>query len=168
MATKTIGGKRWDVSPKDDTKLTRQGVAGATLKLSLESSQGYTACGGTDDAPCEYYRPIRSDCPVCGKPRTRGTTPPAKTPDTLDDDMVALIATLTVCIQNDEDPQKPDSPEPTTKDYVAAVSEQDHDKLKELATLQNAWETYNSFANVPTRKLNKYKNIIKNALRAGQ
>ena len=59
--------------------------------------------------------------------RPIGKTTPTKTGDTLNDDMVALIATLTVCIQNNEDPEKPDSPEPTTKDYVAAMVDRTDD-----------------------------------------
>ena len=164
MGPKQIGGKRWTPTEKDANKLTRKGDDGEILKISLVSAQGYTQCGGTEDSPCDYYRPIRKDCPVCGKARptasSKESTAKANKVGAVSDDDVKLITSLVLAAQLNQYPTKPERKAPTASDFAAAVKADNDGLLEELADLQDEWDKYQSFSAINTRILNRYKKVI--------
>lgn len=174
MAKKTINGKQWTVDPKDAFRLTRT-VDGKEVAVfigkALKNNRRQQCMGTyTNGDACEGYLGggRTTTCYLCGteKPKkeaTTGSTSSAAAVGILDAD-VELIASLVVAIQNDAEPTKPVVDKPTLDAFAKAARDRDGDTLLELADTVAAWDHYESFSNIGTRQLNRYKKIINQVL----
>ena len=175
MAKKTINGKQWTVDPKDAFRLTAtvDGKEVAVFIAKALKNNRRQQCMGTykNGDACEGYLGggRTTTCYLCGteKPKkeatTAGTTSSAAAVGIADTD-VELIASLVVAIQNDAEPTKPAVDKPTLDAFARAARDRDGDTLLELADTVAEWGQYESFSNVGTRLLNRYKKIINQVL----
>ena len=174
MAKKTINGKQWTVDPKDAFRLTAtvDGKEVAVFIAKALKNNRRQQCMGiykNGDA-CEGYLGggRTTTCYLCGteKPKkeatTAGTTSSAAA--TIADDDVKLIASLVLAIQSDAEPVKPAVDRPTLNAFAKAARDRDGDTLLELADTVAEWDRYESFSNVGTRSLTRYKKIINQVL----
>ena len=164
---KTHLGKPYSVDSKDKTLWTFKDIVDGVEKEVKTWNDPSKRGGGNwkcSNAKCGLkVESSAKQCPCCGsKPDKKKSVNPL---NTMSDDQVTFIASLTKRMMDGTKPAKPKGSCPSDSDLAAAVMSEDYEKAKKLAETIQAFKDWESFSSITDAKMKKYTDAIQKVIK---